>query len=416
MDLGGNHLDRGGRPLPTPLRAGRFLLLGLALAVAMLGLQYAASGAQALQLMSKTFVMQGTDAKARLTVRCPKKNLPPLSGGMITDPVGSDGEGIYPHSYERLGVQRGWHVTPVLFAPSRRQGGGPRSLTLQVLCAPRLGPVSSKRRTVFVRPGESATAVATCPRGEQMFSGGFQRTNFVTGGGNYITGSRAASSRSWQVTGGGFGHFGGELTAIAYCMRSRGALVWEVSGETALPVGKSAIATTPACPPGSSLIGGGFATTPANSALVSSAYFNPDNSWSAIAYNNFGPAATLSAHGYCMASSTIRHRQRMRHRTRSRDEKSIKAPKILDSALKVAISERVIRNGCYPPPSQMAARLRAKHIRARTARNPHAVRSANTVNVLIQGSACGRARFAVRHPDGVIVLDSATGEVRQRKR
>jgi hypothetical protein len=38
---------------------------------------------------------------------------------MRTDPPpGPDGEGVYPHSYERLGVLHGWHVTAALIDPS----------------------------------------------------------------------------------------------------------------------------------------------------------------------------------------------------------------------------------------------------------------------------------------------------------
>ena len=46
---------------------------------------------------------------------CPGgKTVTPLGGGMSTSPEpGPDGEGVYPHSYERLGAQRGFHVTPV---------------------------------------------------------------------------------------------------------------------------------------------------------------------------------------------------------------------------------------------------------------------------------------------------------------
>jgi hypothetical protein len=97
-----------------------------------------------------------------------------------------------------------------------------------VVCGPRLGPVSSPHTTVFVGPGQNQTAVATCPRGNRIFAGGFQRTNFTSDGGAYVTESRAASDRSWQVSGSAFGGFGGELTAIAYCLRSRAPLLSEV--------------------------------------------------------------------------------------------------------------------------------------------------------------------------------------------
>jgi len=346
-------------------------------------------------------------------VKCPKKRVA-LGGGMHTDPLDADGEGIYPHSYERLGIQRGFHVTPVLFDPSPSRTTA-RTLTLQVLCGPRLGPVSAKRRTEFVRPGESRTATASCPRGTRLVAGGFQRTNFISEAGNYVTESRAASPRSWRVSASAFGRFGGELTAIAYCLRSKRALVSEVSGSAPLPVGQSALATTPPCPPRSTLVSGGFSTSPSGPALISSAYFNPDGTWSSLAFNNFGPPATLSAHGYCMEVKKIRSLERRRHGPRAPHEvKNVKAPKILDDALKVAIAERVERNGCYPPPAQLVGRLRASGIRARAATRPRAVRPGRVAYVLSHGSSCSQVRLAMRRGGAVVVLDSATGEVRRR--
>src|SRR5262245_53568749 len=322
--------------------------LSLTIGATLLGVLALSGNAQGLTLQSRTYQLSGADTKQRLTVECPGKRALPYSGGMVTDPLGPDGEGVYPHSYERLGVQRGWHVTPVLYTPTVQRSVS-RSVTLQVVCGPRLGPVSSPHSTVFVAPGETRTAVATCPRGNRLLAGGFQRTNFVTRGGNYVTESRAASDRSWQVSGGAFGTFGGELTAIAYCLRSRGPLVSEVSSEALLPLESSATATTPGCPPGSTMVAGGFATSPSGPALVSSAHFNPDGSWSATAFNQFGPYATLSAHGYCMSLGMLKRRQNMRHGTRKPHERSIKAPPILDKALKVAISERISTHGHSPP-------------------------------------------------------------------
>jgi hypothetical protein len=395
-------------PLSAPLRV--VFLLGLATGI---GLVFQASSAGALTLQSQSYQLNGADTKQRLTVRCPGKKALPYSGGMYTDPLGADGEGVYPHSYERLGVQRGWHVTPVLYAPTAQRSAS-RSVTLQVVCGPRLGPVSSPHSTVFVGPGETRTAVANCPRGNKLLAGGFQRTNFVTRGGNYITESRAASDRSWQVSGSAFGNFGGELTAIAYCLKSGGPLVSEVDSETALPVGESATTTTPACPPGSTMVGGGFSTSPSGPALVSSAYFDPAGGWSATAYNEFGPDATVSANGYCMTKAMIKRRAKMRHGTRAQHERTIKAPPILDSALKVAISERVSNNGCFPSPGGLVAALQANKIQARQAANPHAVQG-GSVNVLTDQASCERVRLAVRQHGSVIVLDSATGAVTKRR-
>jgi hypothetical protein len=395
-------------PLSSPLRV--VFLLGLATGI---GLVFQASSAGALTLQSHSYQLNGADTKQRLTVRCPGKKALPYAGGMYTDALGTDGEGVYPHSYERLGVQRGWHVTPVLYAPSAQRSAS-RSVTLQVVCGPRLGPVSSPHSTVFVGPGETSTAVANCPRGNKLLAGGFQRTNFVTRGGNYITESRAASDRSWQVSGSAFGNFGGELTAIAYCLKSGGPLVSEVDSETALPVGESATTSTPACPPGSTMVGGGFSTSPSGPALVSSAYFDPSGGWSATAYNEFGPDATVSANGYCMTKAMIKRRAKMRHGTRAQHERTIKAPPILDSALKVAISERVSNNGCFPSPGGLVEALQANKIQARQAANPHAVQG-GAVNVLTDQASCERVRLAVRQHGSVIVLDSATGAVTKRR-
>jgi hypothetical protein len=393
----------------------RLRIASFSIAIACL-LALGAGSAQAISVRSQTFQLSGSDAKDRLEAHCAGKKKVPYSGGMITDGVGADGEGIYPHSYERLGVQRGWHVTPVLFAPSAARAASTRSATLQVVCGPRLGAVSSPHTTVFVGPGETRTAFATCPRGTRLLAGGFQRTNFVSRGGNFITESRAASGRAWLVSGSAFGNFGGELTAIAYCIRSARQLVSEVSSVSPLPRGEQATATTPPCPRGSRLVSGGFSTSPSGSSLVASAYFNPNGSWSSTAFNRFGPSATLTANGYCMRASLIRRMSRRRHHmTRAPHEKVIKAPGLLDAALKVAISERVSNNGCFPNPGTLAATLRANGIRANAARNLRSVRRSRVVHVLSDHASCGRVRLAMRSHGGVVVLDSATGEVRRHR-
>ena len=149
-------------------------------------------------------------------------------------------------------------------------------------------------------------------------------------------------------------------------------------------------------------------------ALVSSAYFDSGGSWSATAFQRFGPDATLSAYGYCMTNATIKRRANMRHGTRPRHQRSIKAPPILGQALKVAISERISNNGCFPAPGGLVEALRANNIQARQAGSPHAV-GRGGVNVLTDRSSCERVRLAVRRSGGVIILDSATGQVTKRR-
>jgi hypothetical protein len=412
----------------------RVLLLCCAFVLPAVAAPVHVASAAALSLQSQSFQMSGADAKDRLTVQCPGETLP-YSGGMVGDPIAADGQGVYPHSFERLGVQRGWHVTPVVFGlplagnvltnvlgnvlgilphseNPTQAANTTHSLTLQVVCGPRLGPVSSPHTTVFVRPGESQTAVATCPRGNRMFAGGFQRTNFVSDGGAYVTASRALDDRSWMASGSAFGRFGGELTAIAYCLRSPSPLVSEVSAQAPVSPLGSATATTPGCPPGSSLVGGGFEASPAGPAMVASAYFDPAGGWSATAFNWFGPAATLTSHGYCMSDALIRKRTRMRHGKRGLGERSVKAPAALDAALKVAIAERVSLNGCYPGPADLVANLRENGISAQVAPHPGASQRRGVVYVLSAGASCERVRLAMRRGKSVVVLDSASGEVR----
>jgi hypothetical protein len=193
---------------------------------------------RALTLVTRSFSLDQPDRAKRLLVSCPRGSFP-LGGGLSsTPPPSSDGEGVYPHSYERLGVQRGYHVTALIIDPSPA-GTLPREATIQVICGRGLVPTSSPHKTVFVRRNETNTAIARCPRGQSLFSGGFQRTNFTTPffelGGNYITESRAISPYAWRVTATAAGHDGGELTAIGYCARSKRPLITEVSATTLLP-------------------------------------------------------------------------------------------------------------------------------------------------------------------------------------
>jgi hypothetical protein len=248
-------------------------------------------------MRSQTFTLSRPDEKRRLTVGCPGKQRP-LGGGMTsTPPPTAGGEGVYPHSYERLGVQRGWHVTAVLYDPDHRSTQA-RSVTLQVACGPRLGHVTPPHKTKYVKPGQTKTVVATCPGRRHLFSGGFQRTDFTSRGGNYVIESRAISDKSWRVVGHAFGDFGGELTAIAYCTRSKRSLVSEVSNSTSLAPGYGTT-TTPACPPGTRMTAGGFSGNGSITTFLTNGMINQDGTWSASGFN-WGSGATLTAYGYCL--------------------------------------------------------------------------------------------------------------------
>jgi hypothetical protein len=261
---------------------------------------------RALTLVTRSFELDQPDRARRLLVRCPRGKFP-LGGGMISfPPLSGDGEGVYPQYYERTGVQRGYHVTALVIDPTP-ESTTPREATIQVVCGRGLVPKSSPHKTVFVRRNQTNTAIARCPKGQYLFSGGFQRTNFTTPfltlGGNYVTESRAAGPRAWQVTGHAVGLDGGELTAIAYCVRNDGPMLTEVSASGSVPAGGAATATTPGCPPGLELTAGGFSFGGSRDALFADGSLNLDGTWSATGFGYFGRASALTAYGYCLAVS-----------------------------------------------------------------------------------------------------------------
>ena len=291
--------NRRYRPLIAAIALALLLVGVLAAGSALAGGAHASKAkiASGVTMRSKSFTLNRPDQKQRLTVGCRGKQRP-LGGGMTSSPPPTaGGEGVYPHSYERLGVQRGWHVTAVLYDPDHRSTQ-PRTVTLQVACGPRLGHVTPPHKTAYVKPGQTRTVVATCPGRRHLFSGGFQRTDFISRGGNYVIESRAISDKSWRVVAHAFGQFGGEITAIAYCTRSKRPLISEVSNSTTLSPGY-ATTTTPACPPGTRMTAGGFSGNGSTTTFLTNGMINQDGTWSASGYN-WGSGATLTAYGYCL--------------------------------------------------------------------------------------------------------------------
>jgi hypothetical protein len=254
------------------------------------------------QLVSKTFKMTAPDQLTRQEVLCPGGKYP-IGGGMVASPApDADGEGIYPHSYERLGAQRGFHISAVLFDPSYASTT-PRNITIQTLCARGQIPQNpTPHKTVFILPGQVKSAIARCPKGQQLISGGFQRTNFGSDGGDYVTESRAAGTNAWKVTGSAYigsgTTGGGELTAIAYCSKAKGPILTEVaSAPVPVAAGMNASATTPSCPGSLRLTTTGFALDSRN-AFYAGNSLNDDETTTANAFGYQGPA-NLTAYGYC---------------------------------------------------------------------------------------------------------------------
>ncbi len=250
---------------------------------------------------SRTFQITQPDTAPRLQTICPGGRFP-LGGGMSQSPeVSADGEGVYPHSYERLGAQRGWHISVVFLDPSR-SSTTPRDVTVQALCGFGVIPATpTPHTTAYIRPGQTKTVVARCPKGQSLVSGGFQRTDFRSDGGDYVTESHALGSRAWVVSGHAYGTGSGELTAIAYCARMKKPMITEVASSPApVAAGGSATATTPACPAGKRMVTGGFSSNGATEGLFAQGVFNSDGTFSATSNGFFGPVPQLTAYGYCL--------------------------------------------------------------------------------------------------------------------
>jgi hypothetical protein len=256
------------------------------------------------RVLSKTFKMSAPDQLTRFEVICPGSTAP-IGGGMsVNVPPGPDGEGVYPHSYERLGAQRGFHISEVLYDASHFSTT-PRNVTVQAVCARNQFPQNpTPHKTVFIKPGETKSATARCPKGQYLITGGFQRTNFASDGGNYVTESHADGPSAWKVTGSAFtgSDFtgGGELTAIAYCSRAKGPILTEVPSSPApVSAGQNASATTPPCPAGLTLTTVGFSLGDSRNAFYAGSSLNDDGTTTANAFGYFGPVDGLTAYAYC---------------------------------------------------------------------------------------------------------------------
>jgi hypothetical protein len=291
------------------LRANRTIAAGLLLALGatvFLGLTRERASATTAQASAKaktrlvtstSLTLSQANQNGRLEAVCPKGKSPYGGGMTVTPPPGPDGEGVYPHSFERLGVQHGFHVSSVLFDPAAPTTS--RGMTVQAVCGPDPGKVTSVRALTQVAPGASQNALATCPGKKHLIGGGFQQTDFTSKGGSFAAQSQAIGNKAWSVTAAAFGTSGGPAMATAYCVSGKSSFQ-EVSGSAAVGPGATATATTQPCPGAKRLVSDGFATSPAGAVLFAGGTINPDQSFSASGYNRSTAPATISAYAYCM--------------------------------------------------------------------------------------------------------------------
>jgi hypothetical protein len=253
-------------------------------------------GGVGIRVVSKTFNLSTADDAQRYETICPKGKFP-YGGGIKTDPAPANGAGVYPNSYERLGVQHGYHINGTLVDFNGGQPAG-RQVTIQAFCGSKPGNITPPHRTVFVQPGETKTLTMSCGK-RKLMGGGYQRTTGRSKDGNLITQSRAAGN-AWQVTSRGQGKFGGELTGIAYCLKGTGGkLIKEVKSTVPIGMRETATATTPRCPKGRRIAFGGFDVASDSTFFYFGGYVTTGGTWAATGYNSGAPT-TLTAYAYCI--------------------------------------------------------------------------------------------------------------------
>jgi hypothetical protein len=260
----------------------------------------AASGpvAKKSNIATKTYTLSAPDDRTRFEVLCGKGKFP-YGGGFTTSPAPADGEGVYPNSYERLGVQHGYHITANLVD---LLGGTttPRNVTLQVVCGPKPGKITPPHQVTNVNPGEHKELTLKCPGQRQLIGGGHQRTTRVSRAGNFVTESRATASDTWHVEGTATGNFGGEMVGIAYCVHSKKPLLKEVSASVDIGRSSHGSATTPRCPKGRTLVFGGFSTPDDGSILYLGGSMNGNGTWTVSGFNQTATTGQLIGYGYCL--------------------------------------------------------------------------------------------------------------------
>lgn len=254
-------------------------------------------GGVGLNVVSKTFSLSQADNAVRYETLCPKGKYP-YGGGIKSTPDPANGEGVYPNSFERLGVQHGYHINGTLV---KATGGDPaaRNVTIQAVCGSKPGNISPPHRTTFVSPGETKTLTMSCNGKRVLMGGGYQRTTGRSNAGNVITESHAVDDKTWKVTSHGLAQFGGELTGIAYCIKSKQPILKQVSATVPLATDATATATTAGCGGGRKPAFGGFETASTGDVMYFGGYFTTSGTWAATAYNE-GPPTSLTAHLYCI--------------------------------------------------------------------------------------------------------------------
>ena len=162
--------------------------------------------------------------------------------------------------------------------------------------------------------GATASATASCPRGTPAVGGGFA-TSIPSPGGPVprIYESQRIGRSQWRASAAnGSAIAGGTVTSQVYCRKlpPKTTVTTVMASATVPPMGTSPTATA-ICPPGTTVLSGGFQQTPVAVAgpgvprllvLVSAGMFpqgTTQTSWDSMARNASAGSGTITSYAYC---------------------------------------------------------------------------------------------------------------------
>ena len=259
----------------------------------------AKKGGAKLRTATATASASGAFDLATAVAVCPK-GTKVLGGGYTTSLPAVGSHWLNVHASQRSGG-RGWRVSGVEYF------AGSDTLTAYAYCAPLDIKIKARTGQVAIpTTAGSGTAVqALCPNRTTALSGGFSTDPATASDSSLISRSVGVSASRWVVDATRLtGAAGRTLSAHVYCAPKAKLRTRFEDTAVAGPLGSTHTATSPGCPKGTGLTGGGFATSSPVGGLLNAALVyetkRAGSGWTSSATPSSGTTSiTLVTNAYC---------------------------------------------------------------------------------------------------------------------